>query len=1316
MDDLFAASDVNSVGYWNQRFFADWIAEGGRDQTVFFAQLCCRELPRWFCDDVRARRLSIFDYGCALGDALPVLRGAFPESTLRGGDVAEAGLGLARALHPGFEFVRVDAADNSASPGDVALGDVVYCSNTLEHLENWREILEALGRQAAEYLVILVPFEEDERIAEHVCTVEFDTLPARLACGMRLLHLSVVNTARTPETYWEGQQLIALYGNERAGDAAGRDGLAGEAICHSGAQTIAVDLRRVDAALLPALLAGAAALSRDRRRAAREAVAAAAARLEESAAGASAAVAEAEKQRALAAQLVRQRDAAQLAAAEAVHAELARMRDEQAATERLSRERAEKLDAAERELERMRSVAAGSEMLARLVSDASERMRLAGETETALRASIAGLAGELAGLRTTQRGGLAPRREGPLRRQLAAAARRAARRAAGARDWPAAARHYRRALHWTPASPAIWVQLGHALKAAGEAAAAEDAYSRALALDPSACDTHLQLAELLKAQGRWEDAAAAYGRALQLAPERAEVRRELDELVPHLVAAGDRARDRRDWPEAARSYRHALDRQPGLTAIWVQLGHALKEQGGYGEAEAAYRRALALDPTIADTHLQLGHLLKLTARRPEALVAYASALQLDAELGDARDALQALLGHAPSDADLAALLDPAASRQALPPGAGQAAGDAPDTPAERYGPLWADASRKAGGGRDVIWLGVIDWHYRIQRPQHLASHLADRGARVFYISLLFEAADAKGRFRILESPHPEIYEVRLRLRSDPGESIYRGLSAAAVAELQLALEELVAVLGVAAPVVVVEHAAWRPVACGVAGATIVYDCLDFAMGFSNAARSLAAAEAALVADADVVVAASAPLAEHVERTRPSVLVRNAADTGLFAAGFTERMAGPRPVIGYFGAIAEWFDIACIERCATARPDWEFRLIGSTAGCDVARAARLANVHFLGEKPYAELPALLREFDVALIPFELSELTRCTNPVKLYEYMAAGKAVVSVPLPEVAAATDMVYLAADAAAFEAAIARALAEDSPALRARRQAWAQEHSWANRARQLSQAIEAADPLVSVIVLTHNHWSYTRDCLASVRRWSDYPNLEIIVVDNASTDETPDRLRELAEEDSRVRLILNPENLGFPGGNNVGLRAAQGDYLILLNNDTVVTRGWVRDLIRPMQRDPQIGLVGPVTNNIGNEQKVRVGYRTMPEMHEWARRFARHRLRRTVEASNLAFFCVALRRRVMDEIGLLDEAYGIGFFEDDDYCRRARQANYRLVIADDVFVHHYLSVSFDSLGGKAAELMARNRAIFEARWGPWQPHRYREEPGFGC
>jgi len=1000
-----------------------------------------------------------------------------------------------------------------------------------------------------------------------------------------------------------------------------------------------------------------------------------AAHAEESAARERAALAEIDKQQRRIAGLTRQRDGAIEEAAEAVHYEIAGLRDGLAQSEREATEQRRALAEAERKVRELASVAA--ELKARLV----RRERV----------SIRHLA----------------RR---LRRRRVKALIRAGNRARDAGNWAAAAPYYRRALARAPELAPIWVQLGHALKEQGDYAAAEAAYRRSLAIDASVADTLVQLGRLLKLQDRREEAAEALARAVQLDPTRKEAGLELDSLCAQSVKQGDTARDARNWPAAARHYRHALTWQPGLMPIWVQLGHASKEAGDYAEAEFAYRRALALDPSTADTHLQLGHLLKLRGRRLQATDAYATAVRMDPQLVPARDALRALTASWRTENERALLLDSAweaASEAGLPDGAPLA---------NRYGALSAEASRKTGTGRDVILLSVIDWDFRIQRPQHLATHLADAGARVFYISVAFEPADGKGRFRIIASPHLGVFEIRLRLRGELSESIYKGLSKFAVAELQLALDELIGVLGVAAPVVLVEHPAWHKVACGIPGATVVYDCLDLATGFSNVADSLVAAEAAMLKTADLVIAASRPLADYIGQQRSSFLIRNAAEVDFLAQGFADRAVGERPVIGYFGAIAEWFNIEWIERCAAARPDWEFHLIGRTDGCDTSRAANLANVRFYGEKPYQELPALLREFDVAIIPFKIIELTRCTNPVKLYEYMAAGKPVVAAAIPEVIEATDLVYIADDARSFAERIEKALAEDSATMRARRQAWAGEHTWANRVRQLTQALDASFPLVSVVILAYNNWDYTKACLFAVRSWSDYPNLEIIVVDNASTDGSGEKLRELEPQDERIRVILNDANLGVAGGYNAGLRAARGEFVVLLNNDTFVTRGWVRDLIRPMQLDPRVGLVGPLTNSIGNEQKISIAYTDMQEMQRAARRRVRGYLRRTFEVTNLAFFCVAIRRGVIEEIGFLDDVYGIGYFEDDDYCRRASQANYKLVIADDVFVHHYHSVSFDTLGEKAADQMARNRAIFEQRWGPWTPHRYRDEAGFGA
>lgn len=638
---------------------------------------------------------------------------------------------------------------------------------------------------------------------------------------------------------------------------------------------------------------------------------------------------------------------------------------------------------------------------------------------------------------------------------------------------------------------------------------------------------------------------------------------------------------------------------------------------------------------------------------------------------------------------------------------------------ERFGMLFSDAAVKPINGRDFVWLGIIDYHYRIQRPQHLATELAAAGHRVFYIAIEFEPADERGRFRVEEMPEDGVFILRLRLNGQIPPSIYGGFSEAAVAEIQASLDEALTMLNVTAPIVVVQYPSWLHVASGIPGATVVHDCLDYIDGFSNVPGTIVELEHELIANADAVIAASAPLAEHIAPSRDVTIVRNASDVEFFAAAArfdATRDMRRRPLIGYFGAIQEWFEAGWIQSCARARPDWDFLLIGDASGPNVAELGGLGNVRMTGERPYATLPVSLADFDVAIIPFKVNELIKCTNPVKLYEYMAAGKPVVAAPMPEVIDATPLVYIARDAREFESQIARALAEDSADLQKQRSDWALGHTWESRAEQFAEVVAAATPSVSVVILAHNHWQFTKECLRSVLTLSDYPKLEVIVVDNGSTDDTEEGLKRVAARDPRVSVVRNDRNLGFAMGNNVGLRAATGDYVILLNNDTYVTRGWVRDLIRPMTIDSKIGLTGPLTNNIGNEQKVNAAYKSMPEMGVWARRFVRKHTRKRFATYNLAFFCVAIRRELLQTVGFLDESYGLGFFEDDDYCQRVLRAGHRMEIVDDVFVHHHLSVSFNALGleQKTAQLN-KNKAIFERRWGQWKPHRYRNAPGFG-
>ncbi|MES2634419.1 MAG: glycosyltransferase [Pseudomonadota bacterium] len=621
------------------------------------------------------------------------------------------------------------------------------------------------------------------------------------------------------------------------------------------------------------------------------------------------------------------------------------------------------------------------------------------------------------------------------------------------------------------------------------------------------------------------------------------------------------------------------------------------------------------------------------------------------------------------------------------------------------------------GAFTVILFPVIDWHFRIQRPQHMARELGRQGHRVLYVSTTFVDGSGPADCRLIESPAENIFLLQLAL-PHPVPNIYEGaLSVEQAQQLADTFVWLQQTADLGPLVSLIDLPFWRPVAARLPANLVVYDCMDYHAGFSNNIGASLGEEHTLLKTCDLLVTTSTRLAEMMQARapgKPHALVRNGTEVAHFANVPAELKVArdERPVVGYFGAISEWFDIQLVIDLAQSRPQWRFILVGSTYGCDISQAEKVDNIEFIGEVPYSELPGWVHAFDVCLIPFLINELTSCTNPVKVYEYLSAGKPVVATRMPELEAIADQVQIADDAAGFARAIEHAFEEnkDPQAVPARR-SWASGHSWEARAQQFSQAVADCLPRVSLIVLCYNNLALTKACVESVEKHSLWPNLELILVDNASSDDTPAWLTEYAKDRSWVKLVLNSENLGFAAGNNVGLKVATGDYLIMLNNDTEVSPGWIHGLHRHFVSDPGLGMVGPVTDNIGNEARIDVGYTDKADMPAWAAARAVHHAGERIDNRVLAFFCVALRRKVYEEVGGLDEAFGLGFFEDDDYCNRARAAGWRLAIAEDVFVHHHLSASFDKLKSSVRQaLFEKNKEIYERKWGPWVPHVYRE------
>lgn len=238
------------------------------------------------------------------------------------------------------------------------------------------------------------------------------------------------------------------------------------------------------------------------------------------------------------------------------------------------------------------------------------------------------------------------------------------------------------------------------------------------------------------------------------------------------------------------------------------------------------------------------------------------------------------------------------------------------------------------------------------------------------------------------------------------------------------------------------------------------------------------------------------------------------------------------------------------------------------------------------------------------------------------------------------------------------------------------------------------------SIVIVTYNQLKFTKECIESIRMYTPEPH-EIVFVDNGSSDGTVKWLRRIVKNNMKYKLVENRKNLGFPMGCNQGIKKASGEYILLLNNDVVVTKGWLSGMLECLNNGMDVGIVGPMTNNISGPQQVPiVGYNSMQELNGYAQEFRKRNRFRRIPQRRIVGFCILFRRELVDKIGMLDESFESGNFEDDDFCLRAALAGYRNLIAADVFVHHYGSVSF--VGNKIdyRSTMSANRKIMEEKW----------------
>jgi glycosyltransferase involved in cell wall biosynthesis len=372
----------------------------------------------------------------------------------------------------------------------------------------------------------------------------------------------------------------------------------------------------------------------------------------------------------------------------------------------------------------------------------------------------------------------------------------------------------------------------------------------------------------------------------------------------------------------------------------------------------------------------------------------------------------------------------------------------------------------AGGAKVVLVFPMSDWHFRIQRTQQLSRAFSALGYHVVYLNPHLGREyltplwwKLKPRLMRIE---PGIFELHVPLLRQP---VYHHRLPSAEESSRIAgfvralVRDRPLFLFVGLPF-------WMEAARALRKdwqCPLVYDCHDLLPGFLNMAPAISDAEPDAFHRSDAVVFSAQFLMEHHLARHPNIrgkswLVRNGVDANAFTGvQRAERAGARRKVIGYVGALEDWLDYPLLHRIAEEFRDCDLPFAGKVLSQEAEALRRHENVRLLGEVPYEQVPALMASFDVGLIPFLDTPLTRAADPIKAYEYLAAGIQVVARRLPELSWASELCNLCDSADEFSGAISKALEESTDA-RPQRAAILREHQWRNRAATIVEIARSA------------------------------------------------------------------------------------------------------------------------------------------------------------------------------------------------------------------------------------------------------------------
>jgi GT2 family glycosyltransferase len=242
---------------------------------------------------------------------------------------------------------------------------------------------------------------------------------------------------------------------------------------------------------------------------------------------------------------------------------------------------------------------------------------------------------------------------------------------------------------------------------------------------------------------------------------------------------------------------------------------------------------------------------------------------------------------------------------------------------------------------------------------------------------------------------------------------------------------------------------------------------------------------------------------------------------------------------------------------------------------------------------------------------------------------------------------------------------------------------------------------PLVYIIVLNYNGCRDTEECLESLEGVS-YGNFRVVVVDNCSDDGSE---AEIKAKYPGHTFIQTGKNLGYAGGNNKGIGLAlenQADYICLLNNDTTVIPDFLEPLVNLLEQDKAVGIAGPKVCDYYDQEIIQAtGSKAdlfLGKFYQLNRGKKKDQVQGVLEVDYVAGACLLIRSGLISKIGLVPEEYFL-FFEETEWCLKAKRAGQRVVCVCESLIHHKGSKSTEKVSGIQEYYMTRNQIIFEIR-----------------